>query len=471
VELIFVKHLSVLSVALVAVTGCSLIKINGKSVSPSTSTTTTTGTATKPVPAGAAGGQASTPTGAHPDLVKVFLAVSWRDFEPSGYVGSGVVGKSGLKLGSSHSTGPQMGKPVYAISPDAAWLPGWNPRQSGSDDLNVQVAQAGINRTWQAQCFEDYAAFRTGWTQLEATYRPKLEQARALTNFYAQAAALREIYVALGADASKANLEVSPQHPDHWIGLRWEIMSTLLGRIAATKRDVARTHILGPIATDLASLIKTGRTWTTDETFERDAFCAAAMTSGTHRTPKLPTPRQTGWDLGPVAFPVSDDRVAELKTKLHALWAADRPKLVDAEAVNPDLVADGTTPVLASFNRQDPLVIDQVETKDGHTVVRATVKHSGAIGYDCRPTRQVESYNGDQPIYRKDCKTGTEVKITSVEVRFAELPEAAQLKKGEPIAFYGELTRKTTSSKVERGGALQTTRRDLVVDGRYLITK
>lgn len=460
------KRLASITLVLVT-TGCGLIKVNG--LPGSSSSSASSSAAAAPVPAGAAGGQANTPSGARPDLVKTYLAVDFKDYtgNPSGYSNAGVVAQAGLQLSSVDG----RGNPIYGVTPDATWLPGWNPRSFSSQDLPMQVAQAGINRTWQAACFADFAAFRAGWRQLADKFRPTLEAARSETNFYARTAALRELYVAVGIAATEAGVEVPVAHAGHWLGLRWQIASELLSTISADQRDFARDKILGPIAVDLPALLERGRAWDRDEAFERDAFCVSAQDHGTQRTPKLPRPRQTGYELGVVTYPVSDARASEVATKLGALYAADRPTLADMRVATPDTLPNPIeAPVLTVFDLADrPYVVERVTAKGKQTIVHATTTLSSAVGYACRPTNTIDSVtDGGQVIYRTACKTGTRTDVTAVEVTFDELPNDKPLTKGVAIAFYGDVTANTTTSTTAKGGGKVTHRRALVVRGRYV---
>lgn len=435
----------------------------------SSSASSSAAAAPAPVPAGAAGGQANTPSDARPDLVKTYLAVDFKDYagNPSGYSNAGVVAHAGLQLSSVDG----RGNPIYGVTPDATWLPGWDPRSFSSQDLPMQVAQAGINRTWQAACFADFAAFRSGWQQLADKFRPTLEAARGETNFYARTAALRELYVAVGIAATEAGVEVPVGNAGHWLGLRWQIASELLAAISADQRDFARDNILGLIAVDLPTLRTLGRAWDRDEGFERDAFCLDAQDHGTQRTPKLPRPRLTGYELGVVTYPVSGARAAEVATKLRALYGADRPTLADLRVLTPDTLPNPIkAPELTVFDLAErPYVVERVTTKGKQTVVHATSSQSSAVGYACRPTKTIDSVtDGGQVIYRTACKTGTRTDITAVEVTFDELPNNKPLMKGVAIAFYGDVAAYTTSSTTAQGGAKVTHRRTLVVRGRYL---
>lgn len=452
-----------LSLALLATTGCGLVQVKGLGGATSSPASTAP---TAPLAAGAAGGKAATPKGARPELVKAYLAVDFKDYagNPSGYGDAGVVAKAGLELGKVDS----QGKKIYAVTPDTTWLPGWNPGNFSSRDLPMQVAQAGINRTWQAACFADHAAFRAGWKQLESKHGPALTAARAEPNFYARTAALRQLYATVGAEAAASGHEVPPAHAAHWVGLRWEIASELVAAITSTQREAARAHVLGPIAGELPSLMSSGRAWTTDDAFERDAFCLTSQDLGTQRSPKLPRPRQTGWELDVVTYPVSGPRAAEVTTRAAAL-TANRPALAEPTVLTAETLPNPiTTPVLAVFDLEaHPYIVESVKTKGTQTVVHATTSTSSAVGYDCRQTSAVESYTaGGQPLYRKACKTGTRTEVTEVEATFDELPPDGSVKKGAAIAFLGDVSASTTTSK--GGGAKLTIRRAVTVRGRFV---
>jgi hypothetical protein len=114
-------------------------------------------------------------------------------------------------------------------------------------------------------------------------------------------------------------------------------------------------------------------------------------------------------------------------------------------------------------------VVDKIERKGEHVEVWATATSSSAIGYDCHSTGRVESYtDGGQPLYHKDCKTGTVTRTTRLDVTFEDLPDTVAVTSGNSIFLYGEVSKIDRKSKVERGGAQQTHTTTVAVRGRYL---
>lgn len=445
------------------IAGCGLVKVQGLGGASSPSSSGGTSAEATP-PAGAKGGEARPAAGADAELVKAYLAIEWKAY-PARYRDPGAIK-------AMHLTAvDRRGKPRFAATPDAAWLPGWNPGQSSSVDLPFQVAQAGINRTWQAACFADYAAYRAGWKKLEATLRPKLDAARAVPNFYERTAALRELYAATGAAAAAQHVELPVSHPGRWAGLRWEIARELMQTAVAAKLDVAMAQILGPIADELDPLVTNGRAYAADDAVERDAFCAAAMEVGTQQTGPLPTPAQTGFDLSGVTYPVSDARAAEVRKAIAALAKVDRPQWSGTKAGSLDGLADSPRePVLVRFEIEDPaFIVEKIERKGEHVELLATSSRTSAIGYGCKPTNKVESYtDGGTPLYQKDCKTGSETRSTQIAVTFDDLPATIAIKPGDAVFLYGDVVKLQRTSKVERGGAVQRFVTRAEVRGRYL---
>lgn len=445
------------------VAGCGLIKVQGLGGSSTPASSARAGAETTP-PAGAKGGEARPAAAADPELVKAYLAIEWKAY-PARYRDPGAIK-------AMHLTAvDRRGKPRFAATPDAAWLPGWNPGQADSIDLPFQVAQAGINRTWQAACFADYAAYRAGWTKLDATLRPRLDAARAVTNFYERTAALRELYAATSAAAAAQHVELPVSHPGHWAGLRWEIARELMQTAIAARRDAAITQILGPIADELDPLVTSGRAYAADDAVERDAFCATAIEVGTQQTGPLPTPAQTGIDLSGVTFPVNDARAADVQNAVAALVKVDRPQWSGAKARSlDDLAHSPREPVLVRFEIEDPaFIVDKIERKGEHVELLATSSRTSAIGYGCKQTDKVESYtDGGTPMYQKHCKTGSETRSTQIAVTFDDLPATIAIAPGDAVFLYGDVVKLERTSKVERGGAVQRFVTRAEVRGRHL---
>jgi hypothetical protein len=313
--------------------------------------------------------EARPPTGT---LDKVYQAITFRE-------GGKNLGKL---LGENHINDLAIAE--YP-NPDPIWIPGWSRDNPRSIALDLLVNGA-INRTWQAQCFQDYAAYRQGWKQLHETFGPQLEKLRKEPDYYQRVSGLLSLMSAVTAAAEKAQLVLPRGHRAEWVGLRWEILTAIYELHRETHREFALTELARPF--EGSDYGKYGRAWSDDDDAERDAFCADAEHYGTQSTPKL----AGGIGDASLRWPVAPDRARAVARDFEARHAQEAKALAMPERkLAPNLLDDSKQfdPVEKELVHLEGDV-DSVSRK-GSAVITVLVSHRKTpFPYDCRKTGHVQ---------------------------------------------------------------------------------
>jgi hypothetical protein len=423
---------------------------------------------------------------ARPELQNAYDAINWKDYTGQyGYRLNGAPG--GVNLQQTDRTGA-----VYKVGPDPVWLARWNINAIDSTSGPYILAQAGINRTWQKQCFDDYAAYRDGWKALDKKYRPNFKAATQISNFYEQRKALNDLFGQITSDAKDQGLELANAHPGRWTGLRWEILVALIKGAQANKVDfalggeraAAQSSLLPVSNQELGEYMKFGRTAAGDDDFERDAFCDAAGDSGTQRSAKLPMPQAGNIDLSMVEFPVSKAREKTIKSKLKELEASGRPTLTEYRI--PPL-RQGEALGLAATDKKEPklyfvggkicngdkcasFVVQSIDSNGGQKTLNLLSRTTNGYQSDCRETNKVESISEDGRLnYERTCgHNGTYHVDAWAHVTFADLPSSIPIEKGDEVDLYADLV--SSKQSPNSGGPDQNERTDYTFTGRYLVS-
>lgn len=386
---------------------------------------------------GGASGQAASGGTINPELVTLYKSLRW-DAYTSGFARPAAVKAAGLKITSQDTA-----------SPDPVWLPGWNPRQYGEQDNEMQLELAAINRTWAAQCHEDFAALRAARKQAEAASAAVLRGIDAEANFYVKLRKLNDAYAAFATSG-----DVADRHPYFWVGARYEVAAKLVSVVQAANLDAMAMRLVHPnLAHDFALLLKHGRPWSPDETFERDQFCFASETWGTQRTPKLPAPSSTGWETAAVRFPTTAERAEELSTQLATL-VGKLPALRKVETATLDTLNVEKQPGVLEVGRAPAFAIDAVSAEGTGKRIQMHAEESRPRSFDCRSTGEINSVSPTGVVmYRQNCKTGTATTRYNVELHFAQVPPDLAIAPGTKVIFLGKIETKDLKRQEKNRGA------------------
>jgi len=447
-------------------TGCGIVKVSGLPGGTSGSRSSTAQGAANGPAAGQAASGATSPAAASgpsakPDdaLVKIYRAMTWKNLQ----------GRSWTEIFNSETI------PTSTIydrgNPDPGWILVWSDKGSDVDNAKA-VIQAAANRTWQPQCFEDYADYRAGWAKLDAQYRPELDELRkAGGNYYGRATGLVSLMAKVVSASRQAKLALPAEHPTGRVGLPYEIVKALFDLHRETRRAFRTADYLSAVRDAIPGYAKWGRAWSSDDAYERDVFCAKAERYGTHRTPKLYNLIDPDApDAVRVRWPVAPDRINALDIKLAAASAlaqqAISSELPSVPKLGPDKLEFATTePKLVTVHGFEVVAVN---THPGRTVLVTRWHDEEPTSYDCRRTNRVLKVddNGNL-IYENICKFGKFEDDQIAEVTFTDLPDALTLQKGDLVWYYADL--QTSRSKTVNGSKAHTViRHDYTLTGRHL---
>lgn len=442
----------VLSLLALSVTGCGLIKVSGL---PSVSSG---GEESK---AGAAG-QAAGPKSTDKDLLALYQSIDYTCCTNTRASGMAFFKKAGIDDTGLFKRG----------NVDPEWIPGWSNDLS-TIELTNALAQGAVNRTWQKQCFADYDDYRAGWAAIDGKYRPRLEALRKESNYYQQTSGLMSLLSEVEKEAQQKGLALHRSNPIAWVGLPYEITAALFQVHRDTGHEYALTELAKPIDDQVKPFSQFGRPWSADKTFDRDVFCAYAEVSGTHRTPKLPD--IGGWEAGrgaPVRWPVAAERQAEIDKKLQDM----EPRAAAAFAIQPWHIPQLETGTLDREAKAPklfltgPYTITSAQREGAKVVLVGEQQKNEPFNYDCRSTGVIESYDvNNNPVYGRNCKVGSQTRIRVAEVTFGDLPASIQLKKGDEISFYGDLSREDKEKTVKQTPSEVVQSRSCAFEGKHLL--
>ncbi|MDI1442593.1 hypothetical protein [Polyangium sp. 6x1] len=436
------------------VAGCGFIKVSGlPSVSSSSG---------EPSESSAGSAEAAGPKSTDEELLELYQSIDYTCCTQTRASGLGFFQKAGVDQTGLFKRG----------NVDPEWIPGWSNDLSTIELMNA-LAQAAVNRTWQKQCFADYEDYRKGWADIEGKHRPRLETLRKQGNFYEQSAGLSALLVDVAKEAEQKGLKLPGGHPMNSVGLPYEIITALFQVYRDGGHEYALADFVKPVGDQVETFSRFGRPWSEDKTFDRDAFCAYAEVSGTHRTPKLPD--IGGWEPGrdaPARWPVAAQRHAEVDKKLRSL----QPQSAAALAIqgwNVPRLEMGTLdrePKAPKLFYTGPYTLTAIQRAGDKVVVVGEQRKTEPFNYDCRSTGVIESYDiNNNPVYGRNCKVGSKTSIRISEVTFADLPASIPLAKGDEVTFYGDLSREEKDKTVKQTPSEVVTSRSHAFEGKHLV--
>lgn len=357
-------------------------------------------------------------------------------------------------------------------NPDPEWLPGWS-YQASTEDLMDAVVQAAVNRTWLKKCHADWAEYRAGIKKIEDTHRPRLAEIRKRSNYYERSAGLVNLMVTLLGDVDREKLELRKMHPTARVGLGYEIVAALFETHREMKRGFRMRSYLNQAWSQIELYGKHGRPWSSDEAFERDAFCMSAQRLGTHKTPELPS--LGPWDpkaYAMIRWPFTEAREDEIETKL-----AEAGKATAAALTAP--AEFGITGLDMGFREEEErtpgvlfyaeqFVVEKVEAAGDKTKIVARRHEAKPLEYDCRRTNRIDSVDPNGYVrYAVDCKLGTKERDVVVSLSFGDLPASVTPQKGDEIVFYATIVDRKDKTLKNLPNHLHHLR-EYTLDGQHL---
>jgi len=393
--------------------------------------------------------------GADPALVTLFQRLSYADFPSDRHWGDPfeLLSRENIDLASMPRT----------ASPDHEWLPGWPGGLKGGALADAFV-QGAVNKTWQAQCYEDYTDYRGRWKSIEDELRARLEALRATKNPYLRIQALFEMWNQLGATEEK--LPAPPTaNPGRWSGIRHDLAQELI----ALHRELGRLPAIGEWYRSSKRNVELGRSLSDDDELERDLFCAYGAEHGTHRTPALL--RTASYPkLGGVVRPVDWDK-PDRQTRITA--ALDAASSARATSV----LSDAETDVLAfdlmhgSYTAGQVVRVDGVvdSIKAGKAALLSVKVTNVEVGYqNCKSTGEAEAVEADGRIrYGKVCDAAKETTEATVSVSLDNWPSSIKLRKGDVVRVYGTV-RTWKEGPERRAGRGSLVQKSLRLDRGYV---
>jgi hypothetical protein len=339
-------------------------------------------------------------------------------------------------------------------SPSPEWLPTW---PGGLDKYLLADAflQAAVNKTWQEQCFADFADYRRAWQTIDRTFRPRLEQLRATANYYDRALGLLRLEAEVEQAAADARLVLPDGHPTAWVGLLHEIRVA----IVATYRDAGRGYVIAQHMAGWHGRADTvGRAWSTDDEAERDLFCLSGETLGTRRLEPLPVApsdatlaRRPVWEV-PARSARARALVAGAAKAAQAAFALDVPKVASL---------DGDT-------RRGSLVdlwqrVSSVRRKGTQLVLTFESGSTAWHWNNCQRTGGIDRIRDDGSVVAHEkCDASSEDFVGLVTATVDDVPTSITLKKGDQIHLFGTVAKNAVQT---RG---RTTRHDTTLTGAHL---
>jgi hypothetical protein len=274
-------------------------------------------------------------------------------------------------------------------------------------------------------------------------------------DYYGRAAFLVDVMGYIDQVASASGMDLKPEHPAYWTGLRFEVLREMFRVHAQHHKEFAIGSFLG----DKVSSLTTAREWgyadSGDPKLDEDMFCLYAMKHGTQRTPALPRFSERIADVekrGWIRLPVSPARAAEVEKRLGELRAATSAEIAWPGFDFPSFELGETDydpkwPGVVYVAPSAP--IEKVEKVGAHWVATLAAKAREPIEYDCRQTGRIESVdvNGNAH-YARECRTGTRETETRYVVTFEDVPDwiGSALKPGDTLVFLAKVTRAALSA-------------------------
>lgn len=324
-------------------------------------------------------------------------------------------------------------------NPDPAWLTEWDKisedeHLNTADETYQALLVAAGRRTWQTRCYADFAALDTEWRANDAKWNKDIDSAVKISEPYARITAVRALMATAIEDAHKAQSLIDHMKTD--VGYANTLNGALKGAYDSTGRDylyaIQAPPRLGRVRPRLSAEI------------ERDLYCFRAMSSGTSKTPALPS--FAGGDsytergakfVRPIFTQDQREKLAKLADEqaIAAEKAFVPGKFNDAWA---NAVFDGKAeisghPKLAHMPNYGE--IKKISTENGKQVLEIAEHSEGAYSYDCVETNKFDHWDGNgHAVYRSICKEGKEVSDLAVEIVVgADLPAGVVLAVGDRI--------------------------------------
>lgn len=373
---------------------------------------------------------------ADPGVIKLYTQASYRDFLDD------ALAKHGQNTILPGWVFPAWDTKISALkngNPDPGRMPGWD-----NYDLRARafaVIYAAIERSWTEACYAEFDGYWKGWSDIDATYRPKLEAASEM-DFYEGTRTLRELFEAIDERAAKEKLNLPSKHPLRWGGLRYEVLQAYYDKhqgMPAMKRFI-----------NGGAYHQKGHPRGTKEQ-ERDAFCAYAAWEGTSTLPAMPSPKKPSEDLlVPQAWRKNRDatqhRLEAAKPGEALAFEGAQGSSISLQHVAPTvgklvLVGGGDHGGRADYE------VSQVSQSGGVTKLTLTYERRLSRKTNCRRTGRIARVRADGYIeYEELCDMVPYVQAWTVNATLRDLPKN-MIKRGDVVGLYGKIT----SAQVDRG--------------------
>ncbi len=352
-------------------------------------------------------------------------------------------------------------------NPDPVWIKTWGQQDWTNASENAEIMyQAAFNRTWEHACATEADATLATHARLAKEHGAELARVDALTNYYERMAGYSALYQQYEDAAQGAN--VGPdQAPFGPVGFRVEILSRAIGYHQGSRHGFVEF----PWARFGAAAERTrkdGRALTGDAAFERQAYCAAAASSGGRAvSPFTSIIDGSNTKARKLAWPTVWGDEDAVKARVRKLREETTGKLATRGGARVERVekAYGVTfpdgePKLASFTDFEVVSVSGTTVK----VTRTDLEH---YDYACKETNKIDRIEDGKIKYRVDCKTGKSTYELTAEVTFDELPPGITLAKGDRLNFHADLERGATKKTKDTAAARHTVR-TMTLTGRHL---
>jgi hypothetical protein len=351
-------------------------------------------------------------------------------------------------------------------SPDHDWLPGW-PYGLEGYALATTFVQAAVNRTWQPQCYADYAEYRRQWKAIDATYRPRLDALLATRNYYDRALGLLRLDAEVAQAARDQHATLSDGHPTAYVGLTHEVRAALV----ATYRDAGRGYVIADhvrawarykdeVADRSIGAATVGRPWSRDDGAERDLFCLYGEQLGTQRTPAMP--RLISDEPGRHPDWQEPARRARALALLQAAATADKAAFA-LDASRPPVMTMTDDPRRGVLVDLYPRDVTAVRRQGTHVTLTLSSESSQLHWGNCRRTGGIDRIRDDGSVVAHETCDGSSTTFVSVvTVTLDDVPASITFTKGDNVSLYGTVAKDREQT---RGN---TTRRDVLLTGAHI---
>ncbi len=322
---------------------------------------------------------------------------------------------------------------LYRLSknPVPAEILAWDSGDADTVQFGMLV-QVAYNRLWLKRCHEDYVEWRAAWQRIDEQTRPGLTAAQAEPNPYTRMQQLFGVMGAAMGAAKKDGLLLKPQHPASWLGVPNEILWAMYDTLRTTRRPFATKTYFAGLGDQIAAYREYGRPFLPDDE-ERDLFCAASASWGTHRSPPLS-------DRQRVRPPVSDERqraakevAARAASATAQRFVLDSPPVFELDDDSKGK-ADGKLVIVYNY------VLREVQGSGDQTRLRLDLTYKAPHTYDCKRTGRIINYDGlNRPIYEENCKYGDRLLDRRLTLSWPDLPSYVKLQAGDKLSFYADV--------------------------------